>query len=138
MGVYDKEGTKYYGYQNNNYVSPTLIQNVISDPDFEREGAWTAARFSNEEGTVRPTIVPSYGWFDENGFNKAIDNISSIEGKNLSNYLELNFESTGAAVINFGPRDYRTTIKHIEPDEEWILAVKYSDTKGNPIIWHIQ
>lgn len=120
----DSNGEKsniYYGFQKNEYKSPALIQNLITNTDFASTSGWTATRYAestNELGEVESV----YGYFDNNKFVNGFGNLSNPKNKN---YLRTKFKDSNNCLINSGPTDRRRIIGNIEKGDKFALKCEY-------------
>jgi hypothetical protein len=74
--IYYKNNEKYYGYVDNDYNSPTLLQNVITNTDFKGTTGWVgtySGNTSNAKSAYGTTIEPVYGEFVSNKFSSVIE-----------------------------------------------------------------
>ena len=130
VNVYKKDGKEYYGYLNTNYVSPTLVQNYISNTQFKNTSGWTGTRFiAGAQAKVENVIGRFYG----SDFINVLDEVDKMSGNTYSAYMKLSFGEANSLVLNSGPRDNRTSIGRIEDGEEWALVYKAYDKSGNSV-----
>lgn len=141
VNVYSNEDDKgnkntYYGYQNTEYKSPALVQNIISNSDFKSTSGWTGTY--NGIGTVehKATVEAVYGYFANGKFVNALDELkngSFSSEKTYEAYLQLTFPTTNSWVINSGPFDNRISIGNMELGDSWALESNYLSSSGQPV-----
>lgn len=144
----DEEGEEQteavYGYVDNEYVSPVLMTNLISNTEFKNTSGWKGVAYGNlEEGQEKPksedkpSVENVYGTI-EGTFVPAMDDLSAGQLKDpdeYAAYMKLTFPETDnttgyvPAVINSGPYDNRTLIGKITEGDEWALYVEGRTTK---------
>jgi hypothetical protein len=114
----------FYGFQDTKYISPALVQNVISNNQFKDTSGWTGTRFAgvNADKTVVSAV---YGYFSNGTFVSALDDLSAgrypVANVEYKPYLKLEFKSSTGLVVNSGPRDNRNIIENMEKGDEWAL-----------------
>jgi hypothetical protein len=118
---------EYHSYSSSEYISPELVQNIITNTDFKVSSGWTGTHFSSK-GSEKATAEAVYGRFDESGFISAIDDLTNGETYdeqyvNHKAYMKLTMPA-GSYVVNSGPYDNRTSIGQMEVGSEWALAIK--------------
>jgi hypothetical protein len=72
--IYYKNDEKYYGFVDNDYKSPALLQNVITNTDFKGTTGWVgtySGETDNAKNTYGAIVESVYGEFDP---NKSDDN----------------------------------------------------------------
>lgn len=131
VDVYKQQSsnTEVYGYCDTQYVSPILIQNIISNTSFKNTSGWTgSAKTANAK---QATVENVFGRFDSGKFIDAIDELSNVGTNKHKAYLRITFGSnSNAAVINSGPYDNRTSIKNMEVGDKWLLKIKALNSTG--------
>lgn len=128
---------EYRSYSSSEYISPELVQNIMTNTDFKVSSGWTGTHFSTK-GSEKATAEAVYGRFDDNGnFISAIDDLTSgdrydNEYKNHAAFMKLVMPA-GTYVVNSGPYDNRTSIGQMEIGSEWALAIK--NRSGNDLTY---
>ena len=115
---------EYLGYTDTNFVSPTLIQNCITNPKFESKSGWTATAAEQDSGAQKASVQNVYGRFNNSKFVTITDEFISGEYSETATYLpymEMEFFNAEQFVLNTGIKDNRTMIGNMPKDEEWIL-----------------
>ena len=131
-----------YGYVDNEYVSPVLMTNLISNTEFKNTSGWKGVGYgtpkqgvSKPESTDKPTVENVYGT-KENSFESALDRLSSgtlgDDPSIYEAYMKLTFPKKQdnidrgyiPAVINSGPFDNRTLIGKITEGDQWALYIE--------------
>lgn len=126
---------EYRGYSSSEYISPELVQNIITNTDFKVNSGWTGTHFSIK-GSEKATTEAVYGRFDNSGhFISAIDDLTAgdvydSQYTNHRAYMKLVMPA-GTYVVNSGPCDNRTSIGQMEIGSEWALAIK--NRSGNDL-----
>jgi hypothetical protein len=132
--LYKKGDQEYYGYEHAKYKSPALTQNMISNSTFESTSGWTGTRKGDGN---KATIEAVYGYFGQNGFINAIDELKNgtfdPKSKTYKSYLRLNFDGADSTVINSGPFDNRTLIGNMIIGDEWALDYTCFDETGKSV-----
>jgi hypothetical protein len=135
----------YYGYVDSEYISPVLVNNIITNPEFKGGTGWLGT-YIGSTPKAKPefgaTIEPVYGRFVTNsGFFALIDDLSSgaySEDTVYKKYLKFSYPDVTAndegIIINSGFSDNIAEIKNVEDGELWILKTKIVDAFGNPIV----
>ena len=133
---YKINDVEYYGYIDNEYYSPTLLKNMITNTEFKNTTGW--------HGTYRITapnaeakgvsIETEYGHFINNKFSSVAEelsngtydpeyNDSNTETEKYYPYLKVVVPAKGDAynpiLINSGIYDNRFSIDSFEYEEEW-------------------
>jgi hypothetical protein len=128
VNLYDKDGQTYYGYENSEYKSPALIQNIVSNHTFETTSGWTGTHNTYNNAKQKATIERVYGYFDgDPGSAVFVNALEELEECSFNpntprkTYLKITFPSKNSMVINSGPYDNRTMIENMESNEEWAL-----------------
>ena len=137
VSIYEKDGETYYGYVQDNYTSPALTQNLISNPEFKSNSGWVGGR--SDASGEKAEVEAVYGRFevavaDKRDFIDSITDLSNGDfekhvAKNFkdggySSLMKINFKSNDSLVLNSGPYDNRTIIGNMKKDEQW--AVRYT------------
>ena len=131
-----------YGYVDNEYISPVLMTNLISNTGFKNTSGWKGVGYgtpkqgvNKPESTDKPLVENVYGT-KEGNFESALDRLSVGKLGNDTSiyeaYMKLTFPKKQEnidrgyipAVINSGPFDNRTLIGKITEGDEWALYVE--------------
>lgn len=123
------DGKTYYGYENVEYRSPALIQNLVSGSTFESTSGWTGTKLS---GTEKATAENVFGYLDRGNFVSAESQITSgvFDASKNKAFMKLSFAGGGSAVVNSGPWDNRTIIENMEVGSEWGLIADFIGQLG--------
>ena len=119
---------EYRSYSSSEYISPELVQNIMTNTDFKVNSGWTGTHFSTK-GSEKATTEAVYGRFDNSGkFISAIDDLTAgdvydSQYTNHRAYMKLVMPA-GTYVVNSGPYDNRASIGQMEIGSEWALAIK--------------
>jgi hypothetical protein len=76
--------SNYFGFEETEFVSPTLIQNFINNYNFDSGAGWTAATKVASSGEKRPLVENIYGRFFNQKFYPIVDDF--LEGSYLDTY----------------------------------------------------
>jgi hypothetical protein len=113
-------------------VSPTLIQNIITNTSFKNKSGWTGT--TKTANGKFATVENVYGRFKEGTFVPAIEELSNInENYDGLPYMKLVFADGNSVVMNSGPYDNRSSIGNIEEGEKWYLKIEALNSKGEII-----
>lgn len=130
----DENGKRkeFYGYYDIECYSPTLIQNFVTNPNFDSTTGWIGTK-SNKDDTAA-TVRNVYGYFDGDKFidtaDQLIDGTFNPNNTELASYLEIKLEDANSLVINSGPYDNRITIKNMEYGSQWMIYSDIYDSQG--------
>ena len=129
VNIYDKNGLEYYGYVESEFVSPELIDNIITNANFKTSDGWIGTRSIKD--VEKATAENVYGRFNGNDFISALQEIGSesFDVEKYQPYMHLDFPNENALVVNSGPHDNRFAIGYFEVGSEWKLKVTYQ-TRG--------
>lgn len=138
--LYEKSGQEYYGYVDNEYVSPAFVQNVITSAECEDSSGWLGTYkgpTGNLKSSVGTKVENVYGIFTAGKFHSVIDDLANgtyDEDTKYQSYLKVTFpkgsgENTGI-LINSGFYDNRTVIGSVDYDEQWYLDFEIYDKDG--------
>jgi hypothetical protein len=128
-----------YGYVDNEYVSPIIMTNLISNTEFKNASGWKGIAYGTSTGgSDKPKSEEKakaenvYG--SKSGtFVSAMEDLSAGNLQDASKYeayMKLTFPKSYSgkgykpAVINNGPFDNRTLIGNIVEGDEWALYVE--------------
>ena len=145
-----RNNVEYYGYLESEYISPVLVQNVISNADFKTSvnqagtSGWVGTyhgTLNNQKETYGVKVESVLGEFQTNGgkteFHSITDDFSDYSydaNKNYTPYLKIQVPkktaSTTPILINTGFYDNRALIKNVEYGETWILKANILGSDG--------
>ena len=123
-----KGNEEYRSYTSSEYISPELVQNIMTNTDFKTSSGWTGTHFSTI-GSAKATAEAAYGRFDDSGnFVSAINDLTNgdvydEQYKNHAAFMKL-VMPPNTYVINSGPYDNRISIGQMEIGSEWALAIR--------------
>lgn len=120
----------YYGYLETEYVSPALVQNVISNTTFKNTSGWIGTR---KKGGGLAKVENVVGNFSQGKFNELISNFSTMLEEGISSYMKLTFENSLSFVLNSGPRDSRNLFAETYVGDEWGVVCEALGANGQPI-----
>lgn len=120
----------YYGYLETEYVSPALVQNVISNTTFKNTSGWIGTR---KKGGGLAKVENVVGNFSQGKFNELISNFSTMLEEGFSSYMKLTFENSLSFVLNSGPRDSRSLFAETYVGDEWGVVCEALGANGQPI-----
>lgn len=127
------EGTLFYGFQDTEYISPALVQNIISNNQFKNTSGWTGTRAAGVNA-AKAEVSSVYGYFSDGTFVSALDDLSAgrypVANVEYKPYLKLEFKSNTGFIVNSGPRDNRSIIKNMEKGDEWALNAVCRNAQG--------
>ena len=126
----------YYGYTDTEYISPTLVQNYITNYDFKTTSGWTPTQTTKVSSNTKPTVESFYGRYIGSEFRSIVDDYLKGTYSDLNkytSYLKMEFKQANQFVLNSGIRDNRTIIGNMPPDEEWVLDYKIVDANNKDI-----
>lgn len=121
---------EYYGYTDTEYVSPTLVQNCITNYNFKSNSGWTATQTTKVASDIKPSTEGVYGRFVDDTFKSIVDDYfdGTYSDTNIyKSYMKLEFKADNQFVLNSGIRDNRSMIKNMPVGEEWVLDYKIVD-----------
>ena len=134
-----------YGYIDNEYVSPILMTNLISNTEFKNTSGWKGVGYTSEStlskkptAENKPIVENVYGRFNGNSFISAMTDLTNgqfSDEQTYEAYMKLDFSQIEALsgvtpiVINSGPFDNRTLINKIVKGDEWALYVENREGK---------
>lgn len=121
----------YYGYTDAKYISPTLVRNCITNPEFKGTDGWKASANSKSDG--KPEIEAVYGRFTKDGFKtiaeEYVDGTYST-GNSYKSYLKVTFANANQFVLNSSIFDNRTFIENMPEGDEWRAEWKILTAEG--------
>ena len=132
VSVYSDNENIYYGFTENKYVSPTVVQNFVTQPsEFTSFSGWEAGgkRILNSEG-VTETCYPELSLC---GYPDMRDiDLADIVDTKFQSFLRFKNTQTGSEsndtqfLFNSGIEDYRSKIDGFTKDEKFVFRIKYT------------
>ena len=115
VSVYkDSQNKIVYSYTENEYISPTIIKNFITNAsDFVTTNGWLASNKATIEDYIYPPI------------NSAAD-LSQVT---FIPFLRMKFNDTSSYIYNSGVYDNKTAISSFAKDEKYVFRIKYGRGK---------
>lgn len=147
--IYKKNDKKYYSYVDNDYISPVLLQNIITNTDFKGTTGWVgtySGETPNAKNIYGAAIESIYGEFDSSKrFSSVVEQLSNgtyDSQKAYKSYLKVVFPQTQngnqGILINTGFYDNRTLIGEVDYNEEWYfeptILTREGEKVGKPYI----
>ena len=124
--VYENSGTTYYGYTESEYVSPTTVQNFITQPNgFTSYSGWDVGGVKSGEETLYP-YLELQGYPDMRDID--LDKIGDTE---YISFLKYRAENNKQVLYNSGIADFRSDIKGFIKDEQFVFRIKYATATEN-------
>ena len=123
--VYEQGKTTYYGYTEMEYVSPTAVQNFITQPNgfSNYEGGisgWEVGGITTGNGTIYPTL-------ELQGYPDIRDiSIEDIDSTEFTSFLKYKATNTNQLLYNSGINDSRSLINGFADQEEFVFRIKYA------------
>lgn len=132
-----------YGFIHNEYNSPTLVQNVITNTEFKSTAGWVgtySGRTPNAKQNYGVVVEPAYGRFVGKDFSSVIKELQegsyNVNNKYVS-YLKITVPARTSLdtpiLVNTGFYDNRTLIDSVGYNEKWVLNYKILDSTGTPV-----
>lgn len=123
-------------YTENEYISPTIVQNYITNPyEFESDAGWKAVS-ANEADNIPPLVENVI--LDQNGNALAQGN---IQNNKFYSYIRFSPLSTGHYLKNSGPKDSLSLIGGFAEEDIYIFRIRFRGqtpgSKMDPIINNI-
>ena len=127
----------YLGYSESQFVSPTFVQNYITNYNFESKSGWIATAASQEDSSTKPQVVNICGRFDNSGtFHSLIDDYKEGEydsENTYTSYMKMTFFGNTQFVLNSGLKDNRSRIGNLAEGEEWVIDYQAVDAENNEV-----
>jgi hypothetical protein len=117
-------------------MSPTLVQNCITNYDFKKTSGWTPTQTTKVSSNTKPTVESFYGRYVDNDFRSIIDDYLGGTYSDLNtytSYLKMEFKQANQFILNSCIRDNRTAIDNMPENEEWVLDYKIVDVNNNDV-----
>lgn len=110
----DAQNKTVYSYTENEYISPTIIKNFITNASsFVTTNGW----LPSSKATIDDYIYPP------------INSAADLSDVTFIPFLKMKFADTSSYVYNSGVADNRTVISSFAKDEKYVFRVKYG--RGN-------
>lgn len=125
VNVYTHEGKEIYGYSESEYVSPTVVQSYVTNPNsYSSYTGWEVGGVQTGNGIDYPqldlTCIP----------DPRDVNLQDFGNAEFKGYLKLKIEKTGQVLVNSGVSDFRSSIKSFIQGESYVFRVKYGVVDG--------
>lgn len=131
----DNDNIEWYGYEENEYVSPEFVINYITNPKFESTSGWVAGSFDKE--IKSPKIEAVLGAFSDKKFVSFVDGLgkeNTLDIDKLSPYLKVSLSGEqGQVLFNTGPTDNRGNIEYFNIGEEWAFKLDVRNISGEKV-----
>ena len=130
---------KLYGYTDIEYISPASVQDVIANGEFKGTAGWIGTyncedSNTNQKEASGALVENVYGRFASDKFISALDDLQSgMYATHINDYrayLKIDFKDSKSVVLNKGFYEKRSSIKNLNPDENWYFECKFRDEKG--------
>lgn len=106
----DSQNQELYSYTENEYISPTIIQNFITNAsDFVTTDGWLGSNKAIIDDYIYPPI------------NSAAD----LSDVTFISFLKAKFNDTTSYIYNSGIADNKNNISNFAKDEKYVLRIKY-------------
>lgn len=124
--VYEAGGITYYGYTETDYVSPTAVQNFVTQPsEFTSFSGWERGGVLVDKETIYPQL-------DLQGFPDVRDiNTEDIVNTNFQSFLKYKAYNQGQLLFNSGVGDQRSDIYGIAENDKFVFRIKYATAEEN-------
>lgn len=127
VNVYKKDEVTYYGYTTAEYITPTAVQNYISNPEgFTSDSGWETGGAIVEGETVYSSLALQ-GFPDLRDI--PVEDIATT--KNFSAYLKYKRTLTDQVLFNSGFSDHRSAIKGLAKNDAYIMRAKIYEATLN-------
>lgn len=129
----DADNKTYYGYEHTEYLSPILIQNLISGSQLKSTSGWvgTTTILNGDKATVEAV----YGRNPGANFVSSLEDIANgqyNENNDYASYIKITFpDDANAIVLNSGPHDNRRLIGNMEVGDQYKIDCEYYGTDNN-------
>ena len=146
----DASGIEYYGYVDNEYNSPIIIENFITNDEFNGTSGWNGT-FDALNSTLRDPakIEVAYGKFEQKtlpsgasltGFESVVHKLEHgtfDPDAKYPSYLKIVFPEQESVVLNSGFDDKSYKLKEgVAQGEEWQFDITIVDSRNNDCTNH--
>lgn len=129
INEYKKAGdeTKYYGFIDNQYISPTFITNLVSNTEFKNTIGWIGASITgkSEDAAIVENV---YGRFDGPKFINCTEDLKNgvfdLYINEYCAYMHIVFPNANSIVFNDGLYDKRKQIGNMGKDTKWAYHIE--------------
>jgi hypothetical protein len=127
------EGYQVAGYTETEYVTPNLIQNLVTNSTFKTVDGWRGTRWYAEpgpEGIVDENKEKPYATVEAKTSPDLIEALKKGEFNEATvyePYLHIKFNHDNHCVVNSGFYDNRKIIKNLAPQQKFVLFYKELD-----------
>lgn len=128
----EDSGDKYYGFIDKEYVSPTLVSNLVSNTQFQNTYGWIGASTSGSSDD-KATVENVYGRFVNDKFVSSIDDLKNGVTNKTDEYvayMRITLPNRNSIVFNEGLYDNRKKICRMDEntgnmgkDTEWAFRI---------------
>lgn len=117
VSVYkDEENQDVYSYTENEYISPTILKNYITNAsDFITTNGWLASKNAVIDSYIYPPIT----------------SVSDLSETTFIPFLKAKFKNTTSYIYNSGIIDNKTSISNFAKDEKYVFRIKYGAGNDN-------
>ena len=132
------EGYRVAGYTETEYVTPNLIQNLVTNSTFKTVDGWRGTRWYAElgpGGIVDENKEKPYATVEAKTSPDLIEALKKGEFNEATvyePYLHIKFNHDNHCVVNSGFYDNRKIIKNLAPQQKFVLFYKELDNSEAP------
>ena len=134
--VYSYNNGQVMGYTTTEYVTPNLIQNLITNHTFKSTSGWTGSYFGNSgsanQGAKNNAIVEAIALGSDKQTTLLDSFLNGNFGTDTSTFLpclRVKFQTSSSVLINSGFYDNRNLIKNLAPGQKFVLFYKEAHDK---------
>ena len=115
---YEKNGTTYYGFVDAEYISPTVIENYIVNPNnFSSTDGWRGSA----DTVIKLELIP------------AVTNNNFIDGTKVNAKPYIKIENSDGMIYNAGFISNRSKIYEIAKGDKFVFRYKIGTSNGNSV-----
>lgn len=140
--VYSYNDGAIEGFSNTEYLSPNLIENLITNNSFKSTSGWSGSYMTNDAGLANQgatynalVSVSAKDPKDPNGktlVEAFQDGSFSENNLEFSPCLQVKFQKAESVLVNSGFYDNRSIIKNLAPGQKFVLLYKAkANTEAN-------
>jgi hypothetical protein len=125
----NNEYVDYYGYLDNQYISPTIVKNLVSNTEFKSTSGWIGASITGTSAD-KAIIENVYGRFDGSTFISSMDDLKNGKTDQYDKYIaymRITLPNANSIVFNDGIYDNRKSIENMEENTKWAFRIKCQD-----------